>query len=112
MVLCGDLAELEELNRELLHVFVAGPGRGESVLVALPEQGWIVLDSCTTRPASIPNNNPAIEILAKWKTPTEAVEWLILTHPHTDHVEGFVDLLDRANPYSIGVTGSQRLRVC
>lgn len=105
MIPCGDLAKLELLDRELLHVFVAGPGRGESVVVALPTQGWVVLDSCTTRPASIPKNNPAIEILAKWKSPAESVEWLILTHPHTDHVEGFVDLLERAHPDSIGVTG-------
>ena len=40
------LDELAILSRDLLYVFVAGPGYGEGIAVAFPERGWLMVDGC------------------------------------------------------------------
>lgn len=79
------------LDRTFLHVFVLGSGAGEAVLVALPKDGWLVIDGCGPRKAL-----PALELLRRYRAPDEPVDALILTHPHADHYQGIVELLDDA----------------
>lgn len=90
------------LDRSLLHVFVAGPGYGEGIAVALPHSGWLVLDGCQVSPGRF----PVLEILERWRSASEPVEALLLTHPHTDHAFGIRDMIEVAKPRRIGVTTS------
>jgi hypothetical protein len=90
------------LDRSLLHVFVAGPGYGEGIAVALPRHGWLVLDGCQVSKGGL----PLLAILERWRSPSEPVEALLLTHPHTDHAFGIRDTLEAVQPRRIGVTTS------
>jgi hypothetical protein len=90
------------LDRSLLHVFVAGPGYGEGIAVALPHSGWIVLDGCRVSNGRL----PILAILDRWRSSTEPVEALLLTHPHADHAFGIRELIESTAPQRIGVTTS------
>jgi hypothetical protein len=90
------------LDRSLLHVFVAGPGYGEGIAVALPHSGWLVLDGCRVSTGRL----PILAILDRWKSPAEPVEALLLTHPHTDHAFGIRETIEVTAPRLIGVTTS------
>ncbi len=67
-------------------ISVFGPGYGESILVHLGFNEWIVIDSCFDPKFDLP---PPINYL---KTiginPAEAVKLVIATHWHDDHVRG------------------------
>jgi metallo-beta-lactamase superfamily protein len=90
------------LDRSLLHVFVAGPGYGEGIAVALPGSGWIVLDGCRVSTGRL----PILAILDRWRSPGEPVDALLLTHPHTDHAFGIRETIEGTAPRHIGVTTS------
>jgi hypothetical protein len=57
------LDELGQLDRSLLHLFVAGPGYGEAVAVALPERGWLLVDGCSVDDDGLPLRS----ILERWR---------------------------------------------
>jgi hypothetical protein len=88
------------LDRSLLHVFIAGPGYGEGIAVALPGQGWLLLDGCETREGAL----PLMAILEAWRQPDEPIDAVLLTHPHTDHAYGLRDLIETLAPARIGIT--------
>lgn len=94
------LDELQSLDREKLHLFVAGPGQGEGIAIALPERGWLLLDGCR-----VADSSPLQEIYRRWRTAEDTVEWMILTHPHRDHCEGFAAVLDAVKPERVAVAG-------
>jgi glyoxylase-like metal-dependent hydrolase (beta-lactamase superfamily II) len=90
------------LDRALLHVFVAGPGYGEGIAVALPGTGWIVLDGCRVSTGRL----PILNILQRWRIPEEPLDALLLTHPHTDHAFGIREMIEENAPRAIGLTTS------
>src|SRR5882672_1091181 len=75
------------LDDQLLHVFVIGPGVGESIVVRIPGGHWIVVDGCMVgREGSAP-----LALLRHYGV--DRIQAAILTHPHMDHARGFSDLL-------------------
>lgn len=90
------------LDRSLLHVFVAGPGYGEGIAVALPGSGWLVLDGCQISDERLPIH----AVIDRWRDPDESIEALLLTHPHTDHAFGIRETIERYRPRRIGLTTS------
>src|SRR5215217_3497310 len=95
------LGALTRLNRDWLHVFVAGPGQGEGIAVALPERGWMLVDGCSTADRRFPLE----AILQQWRmTDDDPVEAMVLTHPHEDHVEGVAELIEALSPKQVAVT--------
>jgi len=89
-----------ELDRSLLHVFVAGPGTGEGVLVALPDtKGWIAVDGCKVGAEGCLDS-----LLLEMKGEDEPLALLVLTHPHEDHAAGIPELLERYQPTEVLVT--------
>jgi len=94
------LDELSALSRDLLHVFVAGPGYGEGIAVALPRQGWILVDGCQLAD----NRLPLLEIMERWRRPSEPVDCLVMTHPHRDHAHGMRRVLERTNPRGVALS--------
>jgi hypothetical protein len=80
------------LNPAWCYCFVLGPSTGETILVRIPDEHWLVIDSF------VHEGRPAAERIldehgANW-------ECLLLTHPHADHYGAFDLLLDR-NPEGI-----------
>lgn len=99
MSAANDLASLGALDRTLLHVFVAGPGVGEGIAVALPERGWFFVDGCQAG-----RGLPLLAIYRAWKDDPDPVDCMALTHPHTDHASGFRGVLEEVAPTHVAIT--------
>lgn len=95
------IRDLERLDRRLLHIFLAGPGQGEAVAIALPVSGWLLIDSCRTADEALPPE----ELYQLFRTDAADRVLLLLTHPHRDHASGFDELLEACNPERVAVTG-------
>lgn len=94
---------LRVLDRSAIHLFVAGPGVGEGIAVALPDRGWVMVDCCKV---SGTTSVPLVDIYDQLRSGNDdRVELAVLTHPHDDHTGGFPTLLERTNPGRIGVVG-------
>jgi glyoxylase-like metal-dependent hydrolase (beta-lactamase superfamily II) len=76
-----------------LHLFLFGPGQGESIALRSDTSGWIVIDSLTRHDGKKSYVNPALALLDADDAPLACV---VLTHPHADHAEGIPNLVDRA----------------
>jgi beta-lactamase superfamily II metal-dependent hydrolase len=69
-----------------VEVSVFGPGYGESVLVHLGQNEWMIVDSCLDSSSGRP---AVIEYLRKLGvSPAEAVKLIVATHWHDDHIRG------------------------
>lgn len=72
------------LDANKLYVFVAGPGKGESIVIRVPPNEWIVIDSCRNSKRVF-----ALEVLRAYSGNHAC---LVLTHRHIDHYCGMSDL--------------------
>jgi hypothetical protein len=97
------LPEKNDIAPELLYLFVLGPGTSETVLLRIPPDRWIIIDSFK---CGKPNRPAAESIVSRYGG---KVEILVLTHPHQDHYPGFIDLVDR---YDDAILGCVHPRDC
>lgn len=67
--------------------YLFGPGRGEAVVVALPDATWLVVDSCMEDGENLP-------LLLLEHLEVERVALAALTHPDADHYRGFQHVLE------------------
>lgn len=75
-----------------VEVTVIGPNYGESILVHIGDQRWIIVDS-TTRPGNA--EAASLEYLRSLGlNPENCVELVVITHWHDDHVRGIVQTID------------------
>lgn len=73
-----------------LSLFFPHSGRGQSILIRVPPNAWIVVD--VNKAAS--EQNPTREILERYATqPGFQILALIITHFHDDHYSGVADIL-------------------
>jgi hypothetical protein len=79
---------MPQLQEDLLYVFVFGPSYGESILLRIPPDTWVVIDGCSSKKIE---SYPA-RALSIYKAEPHAV---VLTHPHMDHSRGLAPILDR-----------------
>jgi hypothetical protein len=86
----------EALDRTKLNLFLAGPGRGEGVAIALPApaHGWIFVDGCKLDSGEFPLH----EIWRRYRLEGDPTEGIVLTHPHDDHYDGMLELIDLSAP--------------
>lgn len=94
------LDDLRSLSRDLLHVFVAGPGYGEGIAVAFPERGWLLVDGCQI----VDGRLPLLEIIERWRAPEDPVDCLVMTHPHRDHAYGMRRVLEGTLPRRVALS--------
>lgn len=101
----GELASLTSLDRSFLHVFVAGPGTGEGIALALPQRGWVLIDGCRSDEDSSGEHLPLRWLVQRFRGPPEEdpVQAMVLTHPHGDHADGFGELVVELDPELVGV---------
>ena len=73
-----------------VHV-IAGPV-GESIVLELPDGEWGVVD-CFSYDQTRPQENPTLCFLEEFAGNPAILEFACLTHPHYDHLNGFLQLL-------------------
>lgn len=88
------------LNPDLLYLFLLGPGEGECVIIRVPPDHWVVIDSFEIA------ERPSAEALLD--AYDARVDLVVLTHPHRDHCRGVIDLLDSFAPRTIGCVHPRR----
>lgn len=78
-----------------IEISMFGPGYGESILLHVGDNNWLLVDSCidpTTREPA------ATEYLRKIGVdPSEAVKLIVASHWHDDHIRGLGKILHRCN---------------
>ena len=68
-----------------------GPGYGESVLVHLGSNEWIIVDSCMASGSSVPA--PIWYLQNIGVDPASAVKLIVATHWHDDHIKGMAQVV-------------------
>jgi len=76
-------------------VHVLGAGKGESIVLRLPNGQWGVVD-CYAASTTGPNTNPTIAFLRDCGV--KRLQFVCLTHPHDDHFLGMTSLIDEFKP--------------
>ena len=66
-----------------------GPGYGESIVLHIGEGSWVIVDSCLQEDRS----PAALGYLQKIGIDSRAVELVVATHWHDDHIRGMAQLL-------------------
>lgn len=90
------LPDPESIRPELVYLFVLGPGIGETVLLRIPPDKWIVIDSFLFgRP-----RKPAAQAVMTTYGGNAAT--VVLTHPHQDHYPGILELIEQYPTAVIG----------
>jgi len=78
-----------------VEVSIFGPGKGESVLVHLCENRWIIVDSCIDQRT---REIPALSYLERAGVAAEAaVELVVGTHAHDDHFAGISKVFEKCS---------------
>ncbi len=99
----ADLATLKSLDPATLYVFVAGPGCGEGIAVAVPGGGWLVVDGCEVMGQSLMGM-----ILTRWhRGAGDRLDGFVWTHAHEDHSGGVAEMLESHPPEWIGLAGDE-----
>lgn len=81
-------------NQEEFEVTLLGPGYGESIVLHLGGGRWVIVDSCIGR-----GGQPrALEYLDSiGVNPTKAVDLVVATHWHDDHIRGMAKIVEVCN---------------
>lgn len=75
-----------------LEVSIFGPGKGESILVHLGFDEWLVVDSCVDQSDG---TVPALEYMKRIGVDAaEQVRFVVATHAHDDHIAGISRIFD------------------
>jgi glyoxylase-like metal-dependent hydrolase (beta-lactamase superfamily II) len=74
-----------------LTVHVIGEGKGESIILELPNGKWGVID-CYANSIRDESTNQTLNFLKRRNA--KALEFLCLSHPHEDHFRGITHLLN------------------
>lgn len=86
------LPQKNALRPDLLYLFVIGPCTGETVMIRVPPDQWMIIDSFK---CGRPSRAAATSVIERFGGNVAVVA---LTHPHGDHFAGVVDLIDIHNP--------------
>ena len=74
-----------------IEVSILGPGFGECVLAHVGAGRWIIIDSCID---TATGRSAALSYLSEIGVPASAVELIVATHWHDDHVRGMSSLVE------------------
>ena len=87
-------------------VSLFGPGFGECLCLHLGDGAWVVVDSCVDPGDSLP---AALRYLTRLGLdPADAVELLIVTHWHDDHIRGVAEILEACPKAQVACSAAVR----
>lgn len=89
---------LRELPDGKFHIWFLDVGQGDSVLVETPEAAHILIDGG-------PKTKVMEELADVLPFFAKEIDLMVLTHPHSDHLEGLVEVLKRYKVHAILMTG-------
>jgi competence protein ComEC len=75
-----------ERGRLEIHFFSVG--QGESTLVTLPDGKRLLVDGGGNARAGAPDTGERLLAPALWKLGVKRIDYLVLSHPHPDHLQG------------------------
>jgi hypothetical protein len=85
---------MSDSSSNVLEIHILGAGRGESIILRLPDGNWGVVDCCASSTTD-QTKNATLEFLKS--RGVRDLEFLCLTHPHDDHYKGMSHLLGYCN---------------
>lgn len=101
-----DRLEVDHVERGQLNVLIFGPGKGEAIVVVLPNDEVGAVDGCAwPTDDKTGDGNPAHEFVYAWmkhvgvvKRADQRLAFACITHMHDDHYPGFAALIKRYPP--------------
>jgi Metallo-beta-lactamase superfamily len=77
---------------DTIELSLFGPGRGESCLVHLGWNDWIIVDSCVDQRSGV---IPALAYLERLGVePRDCVKLVVASHAHDDHIAGIAEVIN------------------
>jgi metal-dependent hydrolase (beta-lactamase superfamily II) len=91
------LASTKSLNdppsSETIEVSLFGPGYGESCLIHIGWNDWLVIDSCKDQRSGV---NPVLDYLGRiGANPADCVKLIVASHAHDDHIAGLSQIVEQ-----------------
>jgi len=83
--------DLPRPNPDEAVVYLLGPGVGESIVLALPDGRFVVIDVCRHSQTNLP-----LALLDHLGATT--LELMVVTHPDLDHVRGVAEIINKKPP--------------
>jgi beta-lactamase superfamily II metal-dependent hydrolase len=87
-----------------VEVSVFGPGVGEAAAVHLGNGRWLLVDSCRD------SRTQSVATLSYLKSldldPATCVDWVVATHAHDDHIDGFAETVRACGQAEVVVSGA------
>jgi competence protein ComEC len=95
------------LNRDKLYIYALNTGQGLSCLIIAPGGETALIDCGGNKGADVGENviHPALASLG-----IHRLDYLILTHPHADHVDGYEAVLKYHQPRNIVIGNSEIIK--
>lgn len=81
-------AAIAQLPDQRFHIWFLDIGQGDAVLIKTPEQHYILVDGG-------PKNYVLEELAAVMPYFVKKIDLVVLSHPHADHMDGLVEVLQR-----------------
>ncbi len=88
----------EKLSHGQLHVYFLDIGQGDSILLKTPSDKLILVDGG-------PDNEILTELNDVLSFFERRIDLMVLTHPHSDHIEGLIPVLEKFDVGAVLITG-------
>jgi len=92
------VAAWTELPDRKMHLQFLDVGQGDAILIQTPEGHNILIDGG-------PKSNVMEELSDTLPFFNRDIDFMVLTHPHADHLEGLVEVLERYRVKAVLITG-------
>lgn len=89
---------LQSLSDGLLHIYYLNIGQGDGILVRTPSMEYMLIDGG-------PDDTILQELSAVMPFYTRTIDVMMLSHPHADHIDGLVEVLERYEVRRVVITG-------
>jgi len=98
MACCAFAFAIYQIPDDKFHIYFLDIGQGDSILIKTPENHQILIDGG-------PKNYVLEELADIMPFFDREFDFVILTHPHADHVDGLVEVLKRYKVNGVLLTG-------
>lgn len=89
---------LASLGDGLLHIFYLNIGQGDAILVQTPSMEYVLIDGG-------PDDTVLQELSQVMPFYARTIDVMVLSHPHADHLDGLIEVLERYEVKRVMITG-------